>query len=486
MSRIGIVAEFNPLHTGHKYLIDYAKNSLGADSVVIALGNEFTQRGGIALIDRYSRAQSAIDAGADLVIGMPVIPSCASAEIFAESGVALLSACGCDKIICGYEGIKPDYKENDAKIKDIIFELQDIQKNTITKCNTTSETRELSVFENLERVILRKSAFILIEEPLLYKEELRRCLKSGMSFPVARNEALLAYFPSCKNEIDYFLKEPNNILALEYQKAIIRCTPSIELVPVKRQGAGHHDMTAEGGYASASYIREAVQAGRLNDIRPQLTEASFEILRDAFQKNILLFDDDLSLPLHLAILSNEKSDNHLDSLSNNTLKVHLDSSDDSCKNMNSISNKSGGYSVFSDVSDDLSDRIKKMLPEYVSFSQFADLLKNKSLTASRIRRCLIHILLGITDSEVEELRHTNFAPYLWVLSASKKGLSMLGSIKSSSNLPLFFSINEKAAEEAEPFLQPELKALNIARALRIEKSRLSLPNENQRKISLNY
>lgn len=170
MSRIGIVAEFNPLHTGHKYLIDYAKNSLGADSVVIALGNEFTQRGGIALIDRYSRAQSAIDAGADLVIGMPVIPSCASAEIFAESGVALLSACGCDKIICGYEGIRPDYKENDAKIKDIIFELQDIQKNTITKCDTTSETRELSVFENLERVILRKSAFILIEEPLLYKE----------------------------------------------------------------------------------------------------------------------------------------------------------------------------------------------------------------------------------------------------------------------------------------------------------------------------
>ena len=442
MSRIGIVAEFNPLHTGHKYLIDYAKNSLGADSVVIALGNEFTQRGGIALIDRYSRAQSAIDAGADLVIGMPVIPSCASAEIFAESGVALLSACGCDKIICGYEGISS---------------------------------------ENL----LNELACVLVEEPDQFKEELHRCLKSGMSFPAARGEALSACFPDCKNEINYFLKEPNNILALEYQKAIIRCAPSIELVPVKRQGAGHHDMTAENGYASASYIRETIQAGRLNDIRPQLTEASFEILRDAFQKNILLFDDDLSLPLHLALLSNEKSDNHLDSLSNNTLKVHLDSSDDSCKNMNSISNKSGGYSVFSDVSDDLSDRIKKMLPEYVSFSQFADLLKNKSLTASRIRRCLIHILLGITDSEVEELRHTNFAPYLWVLSASKGGLSILGDIKSSSNLPLFFSINEKAAEEAEPFLQPDLNALSLARALRIDKSGHSLPNENQRRVTMN-
>ncbi len=406
MSRIGIVAEFNPLHTGHKYLIDYAKNSLGADSVVIALGNEFTQRGGIALIDRYSRAQSAIDAGADLVIGMPVIPSCASAEIFAESGVALLAACGCDKIVCGYEGISS---------------------------------------ENL----LNELACVLVEEPDQFKEELHRCLKSGMSFPAARGEALSACFPDCKNEIDYFLKEPNNILALEYQKAIIRCAPSIELVPVKRQGAGHHDMTAENGYASASYIRETIQAGRLNDIRPQLTEASYKILKDASVNNLLLFDDDLSLPLHLELLS-----------------------------INS-------YNRFFDVTEDFSDRIKKLLPEYVSFSQFADLLKNKSLTASRIRRCLIHILLGITEDDANALRCTHFAPYLWVLSASKGGLSMLGDIKSSSNLPLFFSINEKAAEEAVPFLQPELKALRIARALRIEKSRLSLPNENQRKINLN-
>lgn len=406
MSRVGIVAEFNPLHTGHKYIIDYAKNNLGADSVVIALGNEFTQRGGIAIIDRYSRAQSAIDAGADLVIGMPVLPSCASAEIFAESGVALLAACGCDKIVCGYEGISS---------------------------------------ENL----LNELACVLVEEPDQFKEELHRCLKSGMSFPAARGEALSACFPDCKNEIDYFLKEPNNILALEYQKAIIRCAPSIELVPVKRQGAGHHDMTAENGYASASYIRETIQAGRLNDIRPQLTEASYKILKDASVNNLLLFDDDLSLPLHLELLS-----------------------------INS-------YNRFFDVTEDFSDRIKKLLPEYVSFSQFADLLKNKSLTASRIRRCLIHILLGITEDDANALRCTHFAPYLWVLSASKGGLSMLGDIKSSSNLPLFFSINEKAAEEAVPFLQPELKALRIARALRIEKSRLSLPNENQRKINLN-
>jgi predicted nucleotidyltransferase len=406
MSRVGIVAEFNPLHTGHKYIIDYAKNNLGADSVVIALGNEFTQRGGIAIIDRYSRAQSAIDAGADLVIGMPVLPSCASAEIFAESGVALLAACGCDKIVCGYEGISS---------------------------------------ENL----LNELACVLVEEPDQFKEELHHCLKSGMSFPAARGEALSACFPDCKNEIDYFLKEPNNILALEYQKAIIRCAPSIELVPVKRQGAGHHDMTAENGYASASYIRETIQAGRLNDIRPQLTEASYKILKDASVNNLLLFDDDLSLPLHLELLS-----------------------------INS-------YNRFFDVTEDFSDRIKKLLPEYVSFSQFADLLKNKSLTASRIRRCLIHILLGITEDDANALRCTHFAPYLWVLSASKGGLSMLGDIKSSSNLPLFFSINEKAAEEAVPFLQPELKALRIARALRIEKSRLSLPNENQRKINLN-
>ncbi|MGN0240306.1 MAG: nucleotidyltransferase family protein [Candidatus Weimeria sp.] len=417
MSRVGIIAEFNPLHTGHKYIIDYAKNNLKADSVVVALGNEFTQRGGIALIDRYSRARAAADAGADLVVGMPVIASCASAEIFAGSGVSLLSACGCDRIVCGAEGFSS---------------------------------------ENL----LKSLACVLTEEPDKYKEALRSGLKSGLSFPAARSLALSACFPDHKSEIDHFLKEPNNILALEYQKAILRYSPDIELIPIKRQGVGHHAVESENGYASASYIRKAVQNGALCDIRQYLTKTSYEILSDAYQKNLLLYDNDLSLPLHLALLSAEKQDNPTDP-------------------------STGDFSCFSDVSDDLSERIKRFLPEYVNFSQFADLLKNKSLTASRIRRSLIHILLGIRDSDTDTLRKARSAPYLWILSASDQGLSMLGDIKNKSHLPLFFSINEKAAEEAKPLLQPDLNALSLARALRIEKSGHSLPNENQRRVTMN-
>ncbi|MQN01680.1 MAG: hypothetical protein DUD27_06755 [Lachnospiraceae bacterium] len=431
MSRIGIVAEFNPFHTGHKYIIDYAKNVLGADSVIIALGNEFTQRGGIAIIDRYSRAKAAVDAGADLVvgmpaasssgadlvIGMPVAASCASAEIFAECGVCLLAACGCDKIACGFEG------------------------------------GDISLF--------KKTAKVLLEEPAAFKDVLQADLKSGMSFPSAREDALKAYFNICSasvpakdtdasaisfdDAISEIVSSPNNILAVEYEKAILRHHFDIELIPVKRQGTSYNDALSDGEFVSATYIRRMIYDGNLDAVKKHLTAFSYQALKDSRGKNLLLCDDDLSLPLHLALLSHDN------------------------------------YSEFSDVSEELSDRIKRLLPQFTGFTQFTMLLKNKSLTASRIRRALIHILLGIRDKDIFSLREKDFVPYLWILDASPDGLSMLKGIKKSCSAPLFFSVNELPNGFTDNRL--DMKALDLVRALRIEKSGLPIPNERQRKIT---
>lgn len=397
MSRIGIVAEFNPFHTGHKYIIDYAKNNLNADSVVIALGNEFTQRGGVAIIDRYSRAAAAIDAGADLVVSMPVTASCASAEIFAECGVCLLEACGCDRIVCGYEGG--------------------------------------------DKELLHKTAKLLVEEPPAFKGTLQKGLHEGKSYPSAREDAVFSCIDS--PEVKLLLSNPNNILAIEYEKAIIKHGFDIELIPIKRQGNGYNDSENDGEFVSASYIRKQILAGNLPAVRNHLTDFSYNELCDACNKNVLLSDNDLSLPLHLELFG------------------HND------------------YSKFLDVSPDLSDRIKKLLPEFVSISQFTSLLKNKSLTASRIRRALIHILLGITDKSLDKLREQNFVPELWMLAASKHGLSLLKDIKSKNSVPLFFSLNEKDEKGDRSLFH-----LELVRALRINKSGIWLPNEYQRKVHL--
>lgn len=397
MSRIGIVAEFNPFHTGHKYIIEYAKNNLNADSVVIALGNEFTQRGGVAIIDRYSRAAAAIDAGADLIVSMPVTASCASAEIFAECGVCLLEACGCDRIVCGYEGG--------------------------------------------DKEMLHKTAQLLVEEPPAFKDTLQKGLRAGKSYPSAREDAVFSCIDS--PEVKLLLSNPNNILAIEYEKAIIKHGFDIELIPVKRQGNGYNDSDNDGEFVSASYIRKQILAGNLPAVRNHLTDFSYNELNDECNKNVLLSDNDLSLPLHLELLG------------------HND------------------YSKFLDVSPDLSDRIKKLLPEFVSISQFTSLLKNKSLTASRIRRALIHILLGITDKSLDKLREQNFVPELWILAASKHGLSLLKDIKSKNSVTLFFSLNEK-----DETGDRSLFHLELIRALRINKSGIWLPNEYQRKVHL--
>lgn len=450
MSVIGIIAEFNPFHTGHRYIIDYAKDTLHADSVVIAMGHEFTQRGGVAVVDRYTRARCAIDAGADLVVGMPVTASCASAEIFAECGVSLLHACGCEKIICGYEGAGSNECSLDA-----------------------DQNPDVSMISDIARVLLN--------EPEEYRTALKKELSCGENFPSAREAALTKYFSNhlidsgSDDPVDYstsfhtqirnLISTPNNILAIEYQKAILKHGYDMELVPVKRQGTGYNDNESDGEYVSASYIRRAISEGDFSAIKKHLTPYSYQVLKDSYEKKLLLTDDDLNLPLHLALL--ECADSQIQNTSASGITppdVHE-------------------FSQFLDVSDDLSDRITKLMPQYRGFKSFTSLIKNKSLTASRIRRSLMHILLGITNGDLESLRAAEFVPYLWILSASEKGFSMLGRIKSSATVPLFMSINElKDKKQERSVLHKDLQASELARALRINKSGILIANEHQRKI----
>ena len=195
MRTVGIIAEYNPFHTGHEYHIRKARELSGADYVIVVMSPDFVQRGEPAVFDKYTRTRMALQGGADLVIELPVCYATGSAEYFAEGATALLDSLGTVNTLC-FGG----------------------------------ESDDISLFQNI--------ADILIQEPKEYTDLLRSFLKQGMTYPQARCQALSHYLknqisdPSssallpdqCKlpdlETVTDFLSTPNNILGIEYCKAL--------------------------------------------------------------------------------------------------------------------------------------------------------------------------------------------------------------------------------------------------------------------------
>ncbi|MFQ9151713.1 MAG: nucleotidyltransferase family protein [Blautia sp.] len=174
MKVTGIIAEYNPFHQGHAYHLSRARELTGADRILVVMGGNFMQRGEPAIIDKYTRTEMALRNGADLVLELPAASATGSAEYFAEGAVELLDASGVVNELC-----------------------------------FGSELGELEPLE--------KAAELLLEEPEDYQELLRTELKKGKTFPEARETALSAFLPE-----QSLLASPNNILAIEYIKALKR------------------------------------------------------------------------------------------------------------------------------------------------------------------------------------------------------------------------------------------------------------------------
>ena len=204
MRVVGVIAEYNPLHNGHIYHLEQAKRKTGASYCIVVMSGNFVQRGEPACTDKFTRAEWALQAGADLVIELPTVFANASAERFAEGGVRLLHAMGL--------------------VTDLAFgaEQGDIAK-------------------------LSQLADYLAEEPPEFKSYLQYHLKMGESFPRARYEALQDM--GADAELLSELVKPNNILAMEYLRSIHKYAPEICPVPIERIGGGYNDDYLTGEYS---------------------------------------------------------------------------------------------------------------------------------------------------------------------------------------------------------------------------------------------
>ena len=426
MNVTGIIAEYNPFHRGHQYQIDYIKNALQSDYVIVVMSGDYVQRGTPALLSKQMRAEMALRCGADLVLEMPVSVSTASAEVFAMGGVSILNGLHVVDQLC-----------------------------------FGSEYGEISALQEL--------AAVLVREPEKYRRLLKSFLGKGLSFPAARSQALIEYFKDphnfegedpdgilipLLNQIMQILNSPNNILGIEYCKALLRLDSSIQPVTLKRQGMGYHETllnlqssSLSEHFASASAIRNALKSNsEISEVLKGVPDEAASILEMAVSQKEFLLEDDFSLLLQYCLL-NETSESLV------------------------------GYI---DMSKDLAARIYSQINHFKNFTQFTELLKTKELTYTRIQRALLHTVLKVRKQPKE-------IPYARILGFRKSASPLLKEIKKHTTIPVI----TKAADAAEvlsanglEIWNDDLRASNIYESILAQKANRPFIHEYQKQLVL--
>lgn len=395
MSTVAIIAEYNPFHNGHAYQISKAKELTGAENVIILMSGNYVQRGTPAILNKYSRAKSAVTNGASLVIELPVCYATAGAELFAYASVCLLDCL-----------------------------------HTVDYLSFGCETDDFAA--------LLKIASILLEEPEEYRLILKKYLSEGNSYPLAREKALSEHLKD--EEIKKIIKTPNNILAIEYLKALKKINTSIIPIPVKRTDPGYHSKDVGKNFASASAIRALLKNGQkpIDGLVPDNTLALFHEPAEFMEL------DDFSTIMAKELIYN--------------------------KNL----------SQYYDISPFLANRIHNSKNTFVAMEEFITTLLSKNETYAHINRALLHILLNITSDDIQDYIDNGVIFYLNVLAAKKSNTDILKKIKNNASLPIinkFGDFYRKQKGLSKKMLDININADSLYNYIYYTKTKEKLPND---------
>lgn len=350
MSRvIGVVAEYNPFHNGHYYHLQATKEITGAEYCVAVISGNFTQRGDTSIVNKWAKAYMAICGGADLVIELPTVYSISSAENFASGAVKIL---------------------DNLKVVDAI--------------SFGAEANDLATLNNI--------ANVLYEEPKAYTNILSHELKKGISYPAARENALMMYLNDIKRYANT-LSSPNNILAIEYLKALKIQKSKLEPIMIRRKKVYYNDNKIVDDFASATAIRKLLQGGEYANLRKVIPRSSYTIIGQESRKGGMV----------LSLAKYEKE--IIYALRKMTVEEIAD---------------------LPDVSEGLQFAIKNAANEANNLKDLISNIKSKRYTQTRIQRILLYALLGIDKKLMENSRKV--VPYVRVLGFTQKGKSLLSEI----------------------------------------------------------
>ena len=415
----GIIAEFDPFHNGHEYLIQEAFTQTHADYIIVILSGSFTQRGSIAIYDTSTRAHMALLGGADAVFEMPSAFSTASAEDFAMYGVSLLGSLGVRYIAFGCE----DTNANE------LYALADIME----------------------------------QESDDYIGALKLYLKQGMSYAAASHRALLYDLKASGLPEDSVMRtsdiisKPNNILGLEYCRSIIRLASPIRPIAIERQGVSHDSDVPHGIYKSASAIRHDIHAHTLAYDAQGITSHSLEI--PSIQKYV---PEDI-----YEIIINSHPMFADDLVYSTTRHIHR------------LVSSSTRLDVYADVSSDLADRIANTQGFYSDMESYILSLKTKQYTYARVSRALTHIMLGITKEKMNLYKSGRYSPYARLLGFRRESLELLSVLKENTSVPIISKMADASdilSDDASAYslLMDEVFASDMYRSYYYEKYGIEL------------
>ena len=343
----GVIAEYNPFHNGHLHHIAQTKSALGEDTAIVCcMTGDFVQRGEAAVFSKYARAEAAARCGADLVFELPLPWAVSSAEGFARGAVGLLGALG-----------------------------------IVTHLSFGSECGEIKPLENL--------AFALLDPAT--DSDIKQELNEGVSYATARQRALA----KSVGELSTILDTPNNILGVEYIKALFNLRMDLDLLTIPRYGAAH-DGEGEGALRSASEIRAFIGAGRdVKEFIPGPAAAVYDRERDRGRGPVLMTDMEPMLLSRLRMLGQET------------------------------------YRALPDASEGLGNRLYAAAHEAAGWDAVLAAAKTKRYALARIRRMALCAALGVGAGMAEGI-----PPYARLLAASETGRTLLREAANRASVPI--------------------------------------------------
>ena len=392
MKAVGLVTEYNPFHNGHLYHLNKAMELTGADISVAVMSGDFVQRGEPAVLDKYTRTSMALNSGVNLVIELPVNYAVSSAESFAAGALKVLDYIKADSIAFGSES------------------------------------------GNIER--LSKLAHILCDnEDTLYKE-ISKYTANGISYAAARQKVVEKL---TDKDTAAMLTSSNNILAVEYLKAIIKNNFAIKPYTIKRQGDSYNDTDIRSEYASATALRGNLKADNISKYIP--VKAGLILSSNTNY----IYPDDITEALFTRLLG-----------------ILFASSYDKNVFIENVMR-------YPDVNKEIAGRLYKSAMDMItrtvpqgaeskdngafSFGSLCEHIKTKEVPLSRIKRALVRITLGLDKKHMEKYANE---PYIRVLGFDKKGQEYLSYIRKTVEVPLI----TKIADYKEMLLD-DIHAANI-------------------------
>lgn len=347
MSRVlGIIAEYNPFHNGHLYHIAKSKQETGAQYVVAVISGNFVQRGNTSIVNKWIKAKMALSNGVDLVIELPTIYSISSAENFAEGAIKILNSLG-----------------------------------VVDTVSFGMEAKDISTLNNI--------ANVLYTEPKEYVTMLSHELKKGNSFPKARENALMMYLNDIKKYANV-MAGSNNILGIEYLKAMKKTKSTIIPIGIKREKVLYNDKYIVDEFASATAIRKMLMTKELDGISKVMPRSSYIQLGEELKIGHYVID----------ISRFEKEIIYM------LRRMSIEE----------IAN-------LPDVSEGLENSIKNAANSCNTLNELVNIIKTKRFTQTRIQRILLYGLLGITKKKMETSKKVT--PYVRVLGFNNKGKELI-------------------------------------------------------------